>query len=164
MNAHLLNQPLYPDTFYHVYNRGNNHENIFYKRENYQYFLRKYQVYLSDYVDTYAYCLLPNHFHFLIKVKAVSDLSKRDLPNLKDLANLKKTDLKGSDRSVDKIISNQFRLLFLSYAKAINKQEDRRGSLFQKPFRRKPVTNDRYLALLTTIFTIIRFIISFVKN
>jgi hypothetical protein len=65
------------------------------------------------------------------------------LPNLKDLENIKVADL-----SADKIISNQFRLLFLSYAKAINKQENRHGSLFQKPFRRKPVTNDRYLTLL----------------
>lgn len=143
MYQHLLNQPLYPDTFYHIYNRGNNHEDLFYKNENYQYFLKKYHEYISDYADTYAYCLLSNHFHFLIKVKSESDLPKQDLPNLKDL-----TDPKTTGLSVDRIISNQFRLLFLSYAKAINKQENRDGSLFQKPFRRKPVTSDRYLTSL----------------
>jgi putative transposase len=143
MPAHPLNQPLYPDTFYHVYNRGNNHENLFYNAGNYQYFLKKYHDYISAYADTYAYCLLPNHFHFLIRVKSLGDISNKEMPNLKDLAFLKTEDL-----SVDKIISNLFRLLFLGYAKAINKQEDRRGSLFQKPFRRKPVMSDRYLASL----------------
>ena len=63
--------PLQPGTFYHVYNRGNNGENIFYKKENYPYFLRKLDQYLSPYLDVFAYCLLPNHFHFLIKTKEV---------------------------------------------------------------------------------------------
>lgn len=55
--------------FYHVYNRTNNKELLFKEHENYFFFLRKYKQYLSSYIDTYAYCLMPNHFHFLIKVK-----------------------------------------------------------------------------------------------
>jgi len=60
--------PFYSNQFYHIYNRGNNGEKIFYTSENYLFFLKRYDHYLSDYADTYAYCLLPNHFHFLIKV------------------------------------------------------------------------------------------------
>ncbi len=131
-----LNQPLYPETFYHIYNRGNNREILFYKEDKYSYFLDKYLKYLSDVLDTYCYCLLPNHFHFLIKVKSEKEI--QDLPNLKDLANL----------SINEIISEKFRLFFLGYAKAINKQQNRHGSLFQKPFRRIPVTNERYFNAL----------------
>lgn len=71
--------PMLAGQFYHVYNRGNNHENLFYSHENYRYFLEKWQQYLTDYVDTYAYCLLPNHFHFLIQVKDVEEYSPAGL-------------------------------------------------------------------------------------
>ena len=98
--------PFYTNQFYHIYNRGNNGEEIFHSTRNYYHFLNLYNKYLPKFVDTYAYCLIPNHFHFLIKV---------------------------SDTT---IISEQFRLFFLSYSKAINKQESRTGSLFQKRFKR----------------------------
>jgi REP element-mobilizing transposase RayT len=55
--------------FYHVYNRGNNKQPIFFERRNYIHFLSLFKKYLSGYADVYAYCLMPNHFHFLIKVK-----------------------------------------------------------------------------------------------
>ena len=103
--------PFYPNQFYHIYNRGNNGEKIFYKEDNYLFFLERYNKYLSKYVDTFAYCLLPNHFHFLIKIN-------------------------------DKLqTSEQFRLLFLAYSKAINKQTGRTGSLFQKRFKRTIIEN-----------------------
>ena len=125
-----ITRPFYPETFYHIFNRGNNGENVFYEEHNYPYFLKKYDFYLSMFVDTHAYCLLPNHFHILIRVKSEKDIreaAKSDLPDFRNLANL----------TADRIISERFRLLFLSYAKAINKEQKRRGSLFQKPFRRK---------------------------
>lgn len=144
-------KPLYPDTFYHIFNRGNNGENVFYNERNYLYFLKRYDFYLSNYLDTYAYCLMPNHFYLLVRVKpekeifnaAEEDLPKdspEDLPDFKNLANL--------SNSPNRIISERFRLLFLSYAKAINKEKQRRGSLFQKPFRRKEVSNQSYLTSL----------------
>jgi len=45
-------------------------------------------------------------------------------------------------------VEEQFRKCFISYAKAINKQEARRGSLFQKHFKRIHVDNDIYLMAL----------------
>ncbi|MBN2521595.1 MAG: hypothetical protein JXB17_13870 [Bacteroidales bacterium] len=61
--------PLEADKYYNIYNRGNNYEKIYYKEENYYYFLKKFKEYLYEFIEVYAYCLLPNHFHFLIKVK-----------------------------------------------------------------------------------------------
>ena len=116
-----------------MYNRGNNRENLFHKPENYSYFLRKYGHYLSNWVDTYAYCLLPNHFHLLIRVKHIENL-----PGFQDLEGL----------DITKAISQQFRLFFMAYSKAINKQENRTGSLFQKNFRRILVDNPGYFTRL----------------
>ncbi len=130
-------QPLEENTFYHIYNRGNNGENLFYKEENYWYFLRKYDEYLSDYLETYAYCLLPNHFHLLIRVKDSKDYEGRFLKT--GTSNLVDT---------DKIISELFRRFFTSYSKSVNKQESRKGSLFQKNFKRKAVLSDSYFTRL----------------
>jgi REP element-mobilizing transposase RayT len=58
---------------YHIYNRGNNSERIFYKDENYRYFLKKFDYYLSNFLEVYAFCLMPNHFHFLVKVKRIME-------------------------------------------------------------------------------------------
>ncbi|MDB5227104.1 MAG: hypothetical protein JWN78_1297 [Bacteroidota bacterium] len=66
----------YPGEFYHLFNRGNNREIIFYTDENYHYFLRQFDKYLTGFIDIYAYCLLPNHFHFLIKIKEEEEISK----------------------------------------------------------------------------------------
>jgi putative transposase len=147
--------PLEEGKFYHIYNRGNNGSNLFYKKENYNYFLRKYNEYLSGYVDTYSYCLLPNHFHLLVSIKEletkvppfkkVEPLIKRAEPLIKPVEPLfiKKTE--PLDAST---ISFQFRKFFTSYSMSINKQEDRTGSLFQKNFKRKQITDVNYLANL----------------
>jgi putative transposase len=114
-----IHQPFYPNNFYHIYNRGNNKDKLFYKNENYSYFLNKFNFYLSECLNVYAYCLLPNHFHFLVSIREIENITE--------------------------IISEQFRKLFLSYSKAINKQEKRNGSLFQKHYKRKLIDNDNYL-------------------
>ena len=108
--------PLYKDKLYHIYNRGNGKEKIFYNKENYNYFLRQYEKFIYNCVDTFAYCLLPNHFHFLLRI------------NYND----------------PEIVSANFRKLFISYSMSINKQENRKGNLFQRPFKRKIIENEKY--------------------
>jgi len=108
--------PLYKDHLYHVYNRGNGKEQIFFNEGNYDYFLRQYHKYTADLLDTFAYCLLSNHFHLLLRPK-VND------PDL---------------------ISEQFRKFFIAYSMAINKQEKRKGNLFQRAFKRKIIEDEKY--------------------
>lgn len=72
-------------------------------------------------VDTYAFCLLPNHFHLLAEIKNLSDF---------------------------KAASQSFSNLFNAYAKSINKAYDRTGPLFERPFKRIPVTKSNYFAPL----------------
>jgi len=57
------------DQYYHVYNRGNNFQLIFFARENYLYFLRLLRKYLLTEADMVAYCLMPNHYHLLLFLK-----------------------------------------------------------------------------------------------
>jgi len=55
--------PLEFGRIYHIYNRGNNRENIFVQERNYAYFLKLWTKYIDPIDDTYSYCLLRNHFH-----------------------------------------------------------------------------------------------------
>ena len=60
--------PLEYGQYYHIYNRGNNREDVFYEERNYRHFLSLYAKYILPIADTYAYCLLRNHFHLLVRI------------------------------------------------------------------------------------------------
>ena len=66
--------PLLYDTYYHIYNRGVNRDNIFIEERNYEYFMQLYAKYIEPVAATYAYCLLKNHFHVLIRVKPEQEI------------------------------------------------------------------------------------------
>lgn len=129
--------PLITDNIYHIFNRGNNGEKIFYEKRNYDYFLKKFEEYLNNYIELYSYCLLPNHFHLLIKViseTAVID-SKPDRFGKPVRFNSPKV------QAISKAFSN----FFNCYSKSINKQQSRYGNLFQRPFKRKYIDSGTYL-------------------
>ena len=65
--------PLVPGQYYHIYNRGINGEVIFREERNYPYFLQLYAKYITPIAETYAYCLLSNHFHFLLRLNDTAD-------------------------------------------------------------------------------------------
>lgn len=56
---------------YHVYNRRNNLQTVFFSHENYLFFLDKLRKYILPHADVLAWCLMPNHFHLMIAVKQV---------------------------------------------------------------------------------------------
>ena len=60
---------LMPGVHYHIYNRGTNRENVFIEERNYAYFLRLYSKYIEPVAETYAYCLLRNHFHVFARIR-----------------------------------------------------------------------------------------------
>ena len=63
------------DCFYHIYNRANGNEKLFASDDNYIYFLKQYNYYISPIAKTFAYCLMPNHFHFLVQIKPIANLN-----------------------------------------------------------------------------------------
>ena len=125
------------EKFYHIYNHANGIENLFKEEENFRYFLQQWDKYISPVADTYAYCLMPNHIHFLVQIK--NDV---EILNLGGFQNLQ-----GLDRT-SKIISKKFSNLFNSYTKAFNTRYQRRGSLFTPNFKRKEITSEDYLKTL----------------
>ena len=134
MKLGTVNTPnMEEDKYYHIFNRGNNRENIFKEQENYFYFLKQYEKYLSSVVDTYAYCLMPNHFHFLVRIK-------NQLPMTSKVS--KTFEVMGRRLTP---VEKAFKDFFISYAKSINKRYSRTGSLFQYKFKRKPIDDEQYL-------------------
>jgi len=112
--------------YYHIYNRGNNKENIFIENQNYTYFLRLIKKYLSPIANIYSYCLLPNHFHLVLRIKEIEFLPDK---------------IKAGKTKIHQPFSN----LFNAYSKAINKKYNRQGSLFQEHLKRIEITNEEYL-------------------
>lgn len=154
------------ETWYHIYNHGNGDDNLFREDENYDFFLRKYHHHIDPIADTKAWCLMPNHFHLLVKIKSEAEIVDyfSNLPdppssflssnfssnrNFSKVSNFRKVD----DRKVDddpegsksKFLSKQFSNFFSAYSQAFNKVYQRRGSLFLKNFKRKEIENDFYL-------------------
>jgi hypothetical protein len=142
INLMNLNAPLLPNKFYHVYNRGINGEDLFKQDRNYAYFLNKYAHFLGPVADTFAYCLLKNHFHLLIKIKDIETLNNFYLENSSN------NEIKNGLHHPDFIVNKQFAKLFSSYSQSINIANKRTGSLFETPFKRIEVTSDLYLTRL----------------
>ncbi|MBN2281492.1 MAG: transposase [Candidatus Marinimicrobia bacterium] len=134
----------YPEQYYHIYNRGNNHSTIFYTDSNYHYFLDKFSEYLLDYIDIIAYTLISNHFHFLIKIKTQRTIIKNFLKKYPG----KGKEVSDNEEIVNKIIGQAFSNMFNSYIKFINKQENRTGGLFEGKCQRKLIKSDEYLNAL----------------
>ncbi len=122
----MKTHPFEPSCFYHFYNRGNNRENIFKEETNYFFFLNLIKKYLLPIADIYSYCLLPNHFHLLLKIE--------DENLLPDKIHKGKS-----------TIYQSFSNLFNAYTKAFIKQNNRSGSLFQKHPKKIKIENEKYL-------------------
>jgi REP-associated tyrosine transposase len=131
----LTNTEVYlePSSYYHIYNRAVGSDKLFHSEKNYLYFLKKYNAYISPIAERFAYCLIPNHFHFLIRIK--------DDPEIDTFFNAKRT----LSNSKSQYISKQFSNFFNGYSQAINKQQSRHGSLLSRPFKRKHVNSLDYL-------------------
>ena len=111
--------PSYKDQYYHVYNRGNNYEKIFFEEKNFNYFLSKVDKCFESKIDLIAYCLMPNHFHLLVMVKQNGKL----------------------EEAMQRISTG--------YTRAINQAYHRTGHLFQGRFKNKLIPNNEYLLHLS---------------
>ncbi len=136
----MKTEPLTTGKYYHIYNRGIDGCNLFRDPENYEHFLGLYDKYISPVADTYAWVLMPNHFHLLVKTNGLpkdysSDEFVQGVSNLTGFENLAGL----------KPLHQSFSNLFNAYAKAFNKRFGRHGGLFEQPFKRKLISNEKYL-------------------
>ena len=67
-------EPLSYGKFYHIYNKGVNNCDLFFEPTNYEHFLKLYDTYISSVADTYAWVLMKNHFHLLVRIKEEAEI------------------------------------------------------------------------------------------
>ena len=132
MNSKLV--PLLPGKVYHLFNHAVGNENLFREDRNYVFFLEKYRKYATPVCRTFSYALLPNHFHFLVQVRSLTEIT----------ALLPASEVESSIESSAEFVMQQFSNLFNSYAKAYNKLYNRKGALFIDYLQRRPVENAAY--------------------
>ena len=128
------NIPLLPDCTYHVFSRANGNDKLFLNEDNYKFFLAKFKMYVSPVADTFAYNLLPNHFHFLIRIKSLENIRFH-------FSNLKKNKVFQIE-DVPEFVMERFGNLLNSYAKSFNIRNKRKGSLFLDTMRRVEIIKD----------------------
>ena len=128
--------PLENGKYYHIYNRGNNGIDLFYDVENYNHFLRLYAKYIDPVAETFAWCLMKNHFHILVYIKETNEIDTTKL------------EYSSTDKPKNISASKQFSNLFNAYTLAMNKRYNRTGSLFEKNFKRKVVGSENYFQKL----------------
>ncbi|MEK6756174.1 MAG: transposase [Bacteroidota bacterium] len=117
MSSH--SQQFLSENYYHLYNRGNNKQHIFLEDQNYRFFLKQLHHYFDPQgVELDAYCLMPNHYHLLIRLEHEVDFS------------------------------NLMRSFSTSYVKSFNSWHNRTGHLFEGNFRARLIDEDRYLTHL----------------
>jgi putative transposase len=119
-----------PNHIYRVYNRGNNKTPIFFSPKNYLYLLAKVRNEWLSLCDIFSYCLMPNHFHFMLQVNE----DGCGQINLKG----KWTHMQNLSKAIGKSLS--------SYTQAINIQNNTTGSLFQKKTKAKCLTDPSMVA------------------
>ena len=112
---------LEPGKYYHVYNRAKNGEPLFEDEGAYRFFLKLYQAHICPIAETYAYCLLSDHLHFLIRIR---------------------DDAAGS-------LYKHFALLFNGYSKGYNRHNEKEGKVFMFKLKRKEIrTTPSFLEMI----------------
>lgn len=136
--------PLLADNIYHITGHAVGKEKLFLNDDNYRFFLKQFDKYIAPVADTFAWSLLPNHFHFLIQLKSYPGL----------LAHYKKIKPHGKEDEgwQPGFVMKRFSNLFNSYAKAFNLKNYRRGALFMDYMRRVEVSTDAHYS--ATVFYI----------
>ena len=140
-------EKLTPGKTYDIYNHANGFENIFEEDDNYRFFIEKYLFYISPIAETYAYCLMPNHFHLVVRIRSKQILEA----NFSRVQNSGKV-VRLNNEEMEKYISKQFSNFFNSYTQAFNKKYKRMGSLFMTNFNRELITDKKHF-INTVMYT-----------
>lgn len=138
---------LVPDHYYHIFNRAVGKERLFDIEKDYIYFLDKLHKYILPISELFSFCLMPNHFHLIIRIKCEEEIKLFMTSKGKEFQNPD-----GVSRPVrykiNKPLSQEFSNFFNAYSKYYNFWNNRTGTLFKRAFRRKEILNPEYLRML----------------
>ncbi len=132
-----FSEKLKPNNVYHIFNHGNADEGIFKEEKNYRFFLKKYDQYISPIALTYAYCLMPNHFHLLIQIRDVDTINNY-------FFHLHPTKSVEGNIGFSDFLIQQFKNFLNSYTKSFNRLYQRKGKLFLQSTKNRPIKNRSY--------------------
>jgi putative transposase len=118
-----------PEEIYHVYNRGNNHQKIFFNHKNYLHFLKKIRKEWMPYCEILCWCLMSNHFHFMLRA---TDISCKEVSSY--------------GGKPMQLLARKIGLCLSSYSQYINHQNNTTGSLFQQKTKAKCISDHKLLA------------------
>lgn len=138
----MYNEPLIPGRYYHIFNHAVGDENLFRQAANYWFFLERYGHYIFPIARTYAYCLMPNHFHLVVQIRDEDEL----LRHYNHLAEGRPKPIIPLD--YPSFVMQQFSNFCNSYAKSFNRRFNRKGALFIDFLRRKPIETEAYFTTL----------------
>jgi REP element-mobilizing transposase RayT len=102
---------LEPGKYYHIYNRAKNGDPLFENDQACRFFLKLYQAHICPIAETFAYCLLSDHLHFLIRIRSDADGS----------------------------LYKPFALLFNAYTKGYNRHMEKEGKVFKFKLKQKEI-------------------------
>ena len=160
-NEHLINGKVY-----HIYNRGNNKRDLFAETADYEHFLSLYDRFVTPVAETFAWVLMPNHFHFLVRIKenilykyskhdrqtnsVVNRLEKEDSQWFREhkWETVRVSDSPDSGHTKKPVPHRHFSHLFNAYTRYFNTRTGGTGNLFERPFKRKEVKNEIYMKKL----------------
>ena len=126
--------PLVPGKSYHIFSRAIGSEQLFKEERNFAFFLQRIQKYILPVTDIFAYCLLPNHFHSLMRIKKI-DVIKKHYEEMKP----GKTFIPDG---TSEFIMERFSNFLNSYTKSFNKAYRRKGALFIDYLRRVEIETE----------------------
>jgi REP element-mobilizing transposase RayT len=133
--------PLHPDRCYHVFNHAVGDDLLFRSDDNFEFFLKKYALHTESICDTFAYNLMPNHFHFAIKIKPLEKC-------IGHFEKIKKTSFDALIHNIPDFLMERFSNLCNSYTKSYNKVFGRKGALFIDFMKRSEVPSETYFCNL----------------
>jgi len=114
------------EKFYHIYNHASNIDNLFEEESDCVNFLVKFDKYFGSYFDVLAYCLMPNHYHFVVKVKSCDSLAINQIKSDSKAISA----FQNNEIELNELLQDQFRRFHSSVALKHNIKYKRKGQLF----------------------------------
>ncbi|MBN1985443.1 MAG: hypothetical protein JW761_04010, partial [Prolixibacteraceae bacterium] len=139
--------------YYHIFSHGAGYRNLYKETSNYEYFLHLYEKYIEPVAETYAWALMPNHFHFLVRLKENIGYKYSNADGSVDTVRFNEIEWETSDLSAceapgsvripkpEKHVSH----LLNSYTRYYNTKYGSKGTMFERPFKRKRIDNFAWL-------------------
>ena len=122
-------EPFEPECWYHIYNHARGNDKLFDSDYDNRTFLELIKKYIVPVAEIYAYCLMSNHFHFLIRFKDVKPINSF------------------RNRNIGDYLSHQWGNVQNTYSKKKNYRSGKRGGLFCQSINRNLIDSEDYLKL-----------------